>query len=62
MSFLKMFVRWNSLLSCPLEWNVDRLDLRKNPISSPILSTFKLIILCSYRLELFGQCLHGDEF
>ena len=45
-----------------LDWNADGLNRRKRAISVLILSYLKLIILEVNRLEIFGQCLHRDDF
>ena len=36
--------------------------MRNSPVSTLILSTIKLIIHWSYRLEFIGQCLHPYDF
>ena len=45
-----------------VDWNVDLLNMRKDPMSILILSIFKLIIPHSNRLEFLGQCFHWDFF
>ena len=57
-----MLDRWNSLQLDPINWNVHRLSIRKGPISTPILSIFKLMFLKSYPYELLRQGLHQDVF
>ena len=43
-----------------LDWNVDRLNMRKGPNKLVILSIFILIIPLGYRIQLFRRGLRRD--